>query len=246
FFHLMSQLPFSPSHCKKRILGRVPSLIGVTRLSYLLLLCLFLSFSGCLPLQADAVEVTPTSPPEIIPSPTGAEEKFTVDEVVATLTASAPLPSVTPRPTKTKPPVPTAQATVTPTETPIPTETPSPTETIPPTPTETATPTAEPLVQPVDPTVNSTTVDGFVPLSAQFSVVWRFDPQDSSQAIAEVLIVAFGGSGEYRYFQDGILLNGPLFEYKRPACQTGFSSFRIESTDGQSIELDHYETPPCL
>jgi len=98
---------------------------------------------------------------------------FCSNEVIYTVTGSAPAPSPTPTPTAT----PTASPTPTPTASPTPTPTASPTPTpTGPTPTPTATPTASPTPTPTPtPTASPTATPTASPTPSPTPVYYAFD-----------------------------------------------------------------------
>ena len=83
------------------------------------------------------------------------------------------------------------------------------------------------------------------PLTLEYNVSWALDPSDPFKAIATVNLTASGGSGVYTYYHDELPVAGPMFTYEWGACRGNPGSFRVDSTDGQSIKIDYFENPPC-
>lgn len=240
--HIRLWLPLIKSYFPNRPVTR-PLLI----LSFLVA---SLFISGCGSNQASAAPDQPTPVIVVVENSQSnevdsEEPRYTVSEVVATLTSSAPLPTSQAPATPTPGPTDTPTVTATPTNTHTPAPTAIPTES----PTETAEPTATvpAAAVPLGQGGGGGQANGqFQPLTAQFSAVWRLDPQDSTRAIGEVWISAFGGNGGYRFYFDGTELSSALFEYTRPLCSSQTSFLTVTSANGQSIVLEHIETPPCL
>ena len=83
------------------------------------------------------------------------------------------------------------------------------------------------------------------PLDFQYHIAWRFKDDTYIQSIATVTITAQGGGGEYVYYRDGLLVDGPVFEYEWASCRGNPGSFRVESADGQFKEVSYFGEPPC-
>jgi hypothetical protein len=173
---------------------------------------------------------------------------------------------------ETEPPVPTG-TDIPPTEESVPQPTPGAPETIPadlPTTTaeseEEELPTFTPIQQPTlaetlaptatkrPPTRSPNTVAPLStdtpdadagPLDFQYHIAWRFKDDTYKQSIATVTITAQGGGGEYVYYRDGLLVDGPVFEYEWASCRGNPGSFRVESADGQFKEVSYFGEPLC-
>jgi hypothetical protein len=165
-----------------------------------------------------------------------------------TMIVSSPLPpSETPPAPATIPILQTAtplQEEATGTAAPLPTFTPIAQPTLAATkePTNTATAAAQPATP--RPT-NTPTPASRGPLDFSYSIAWRLTAENPFMAVARVTIQATGGSGVYTYFHDDIQRSGPTFEYNWAACQGNPGSFRVDSSDGQSVRKSYFETAPC-
>lgn len=115
---------------------------------------------------------------------------------------------------------PTLAATLTPTK--------MPTRPLVPTRTHTLTPTS---------TVNQG------PLSFTYEINWRLE--NAKDAVATVNFYPKGGDGEYTYYRDDLLVNGPVFEYRWTTCTGNPGSLRVDSADGQTSRVDYFEQAPC-
>ena len=175
-------------------------------------------------LAATAAGETPASPTATA-TPASAEattEPAGSDETAPA--ATAPGDTATPRPTFT----PIQQPTLANSPTALPSSTPRATST-PRSATATATKTA----------------GSGGPLSLDYQVSWSLSPADPFKAIASVTLTANGGSGVYTYYHDDLAVPGPNFTYEWGACRGNPGSFRVDSSDGQSVRVDYFENPPC-
>ncbi|HSM54805.1 MAG TPA: hypothetical protein VK879_01520 [Candidatus Sulfomarinibacteraceae bacterium] len=152
----------------------------------------------------------------------------------STATTGAGTATATPTAATTTTGTPTASATTTATGTATGTSTATATVT----PTGTATPTPTPATGPTE-------VPGYPPLTFSVSVNWRLDPANELYAIADVVVSAQGGDGNYTYFRDDILQAGPIFSYYWRRCSNNPVSFRVDSGDGQSVRAERAEFAPC-
>ncbi|MFW5942094.1 MAG: hypothetical protein ACOC9X_02060 [bacterium] len=154
--------------------------------------------------------------------------------------------------TSTRTGTPTAAATTTGTPTAATTSTATPTAsatttatgTVTATATATATVTATATATPA-PATGPTEVPNYPPLTFSVSVNWRLDPANELYAIADVVVSAQGGDGNYTYFRDDILQVGPVFSYYWRRCSSNPVSFRVDSGDGQSVRAERAEFAPC-
>ncbi len=83
------------------------------------------------------------------------------------------------------------------------------------------------------------------PLEFQYHISWRFKDDTYQQSIATVTITAKGGGGEYVYYRDGLVVDGPVFEYEWVSCRGNPGTFRVESADGQFKEASYFGEPLC-
>lgn len=83
------------------------------------------------------------------------------------------------------------------------------------------------------------------PLDFQYHISWRFKDDTYQQSIATVTITAKGGGGEYVYYRDGLLVDGPVFEYEWVSCRGNPGTFRVESADGQFKDMSYFGEPLC-
>jgi hypothetical protein len=83
------------------------------------------------------------------------------------------------------------------------------------------------------------------PLDFNYHISWRFKDDTYNQSIATVTITAKGGGGEYVYYRDGLLVDGPVFEYEWVSCRGNPGTFRVESADGQFKEVAYFGEPLC-
>ena len=83
------------------------------------------------------------------------------------------------------------------------------------------------------------------PLEFQYHISWRFKDDTYQQSIATVTITAKGGGGEYVYYRDGLVVDGPVFEYEWVSCRGNPGTFRVESADGQFKESSYFGEPLC-
>jgi hypothetical protein len=168
------------------------------------------------------------------PTATTTATGTTTMTVTATGTATrTPTPTVTTTVTRT----PTATGTATPTGTPTTTRTTTPT----PSPTASPTGTLMPTVRATRPEVTRT----YAPLTFSVSIQWRLDPASDLHAIADVVVSAQGGDGNYTYYRDDILQPGTTFSYFWRRCANNPVSFRVDSCDGQSVRVERAEFSPC-
>lgn len=165
----------------------------------------------------DAVE---TVPPAASPSEATVSSPQTIPAAVETEEAGQEdvLPTFTPIQQ------PTLAATLTPSSTPRPR------------PTSTPRPGGTPSATPAD-------TGGA--LSFTFNITWRLKDAAAKQAIATVTINARGGSGDYTYYRDDLVVDGPVFEYEWATCSGNPGSLRVDSSDGQTARQDYFQNPPC-
>lgn len=194
------------------------------------LLWLLPLFFACGALVNDWIPIAPPATMTATATVTATSSVTTTS--TATLTPTSPAGTTvtatgTGTSTSTSTPTPTATATATPT----PTNTPTPT----PTPTSTPTPTQ---MLPIQPRTHP-------PLTISVSVNWRLDPADADSAIADVVISAEGGDGNYTYYRDDILQPGPTFSFYWRRCALNPVSFRVDSGDGQTARVGRAEVAPC-
>lgn len=154
-------------------------------------------------------------------------------------------PTSTPLPAEeTNPPAatdPASPATALPTELP-PTETPIDQPTVVPSPTGIAfdpTPTLAPIVS------RTPAVGDYPPLTFVWEISWEIDENNPGMATATIMITAAGGSGQYTYYHDDILQEGPTFSYQWATCKPRPGSVRVDSSDGQSVKEDYFVRSPC-
>ena len=121
----------------------------------------------------------------------------------------------------------------------LPTFTPIAQPTLAPTPAVVGTPTPTTPPRPA----NTPTPSG--PLDFSYSISWRLSASNPFMAIASVTIQATGGSGVYTYYHDDIRRDGLTFEYNWAACQGNPGSLRVDSSDGQTVRKNYFESAPC-
>lgn len=169
------------------------------------------------------IGVRTTLPPP--PTPGGVVATVTVDITPATPVSTVtgerpttmPLPTFTPIQTRPAGTLPPGQAATPPV-------------------TATATLTATATITPT-PTVSG-------PLGFTYQIVWTTTPDANGNLIAQVTITAFGGTGEYQYYHDDLLQEGPVFRYRWAACRDNPGSFRVDS-GSDSVRVNYFERPPC-
>ena len=198
-----------------------------------ILLGLFLALACNAPFAEPTVLAPPTVVDAEPSSPTLTATATAESTVLATAPAgsdetapaeTAPADTATPRPTFT----PIQQPTLANSPTALPSNTPRPTST-----TRSATATA------------TTAAGSGGPLTLDYQVSWSLSPTDPFKAIASVTLTASGGSGVYTFYHDDLLVDGPVFTYEWGACRGNPGSFRVDSTDGQSVRINYFENPPC-
>jgi hypothetical protein len=81
------------------------------------------------------------------------------------------------------------------------------------------------------------------PLSFTYEISWRIE--NEKDAIATVNFYPKGGDGEYTYYRDDLLVDGPVFEYRWATCTGNPGSLRVDSADGQTSRVDYFEQTPC-
>ncbi len=152
---------------------------------------------------------------------------------------SSPIPELA-----TEPPVepgPSSTATVEPADLP-PTETPVGQATLFPTPTGAALqPTPTLAMQ----ETNTPAVGDFPPLTFVWEIGWELNEGNPGMATATITVTVAGGSGQYTYFHDDIVQDGPVFSYQWASCKPRPGSVRVDSSDGQSVKEDYFERSPC-
>lgn len=82
-------------------------------------------------------------------------------------------------------------------------------------------------------------------LSFTYQIEWSVSEQNPYLADARVTMQAQGGNGQYTYYHDDIRQEGPVFIYQWATCRANPGSLRIDSSDGQSVRVNYFETPPC-
>jgi len=186
------------------------------------------NFVSLVPQLADYISATPTPPlaqqaAPVMPGPDlDASGQPVSDEYVFIATTGTP-PTPTPVPVPTPTPTPTPAPTPTPTPAPIPTPTPAPV------------PTPPPSSGPLDFNVTVARV--------------RKDPDRPGQLIVTFQIAATGGSGDYQYACEGVVLSGP--QRDRPSGTSGaiVESYKVTSSDGQTVEKKFFfrgrDLPPA-
>jgi len=153
-------------------------------------------------------------------------------------TASPATPEATDSPAETAPP---ATTTTGPAELP-PTETPFGQPTLFPTPTSAALdPTPTLAVQ----ATNTPAVGDFPPLTFVWEIGWELNEEDPGMATATITVTVAGGSGQYIFYHDDIVQEGPIFSYEWASCRPRPGSVRVDSSDGQSVKEDYFERSPC-
>ena len=185
------------------------------------------------------VDWVPIVPPSITATFTATATRSTLTPTATTTTTPGTRTTITPTATGT------GSATHTPTPTATATTTATPTQT--PTTTSTATPTATPT-QTATPTVTRSAVEPprtYPPLTMSVTINWRLDPWNENDAIADVVISAQGGDGNYVYYRDDIRQSGPAFFYFWRRCALNPVSFRVDSGDGQTARVGRAEVAPC-
>jgi hypothetical protein len=182
----------------------------------------------------------PVSQPTETPGPTETSaEPAAVDSPQVTLGAPETIPAVmetessdtaqdTPKPTFTAINQPTL----------IPTRTSSPTRVSPTNQPQNDQGTTAPKISP------EATENGG-PLTFDYHISWRFKEGNAQKSIATVTITAKGGGGDYTYYRDGFVVDGPQFEYEWSSCSGNPGTFRVTSADGQSRDKQYYSDPPC-
>lgn len=96
------------------------------------------------------------------------------------------------------------------------------------------------------PASTATLEENVGPLEFSYYISWRFKENTNYlQSIATVTITAQGGGGEYTYYRDGFVVDGPVFEYEWASCRGNPGTFRVESADGQFKETTYFGEPPC-
>lgn len=83
------------------------------------------------------------------------------------------------------------------------------------------------------------------PLSFDYHISWRFKEGNAQKSIATVTITAIGGGGDYTYYRDGFVVDGPQFEYEWTSCSGNPGTFTVTSANGQSLDKQYYSEPPC-
>ena len=104
--------------------------------------------------------------------------------------------------------------------------------------------TSTPLVTPVA-IVTADATDALLPLTLTYIIRWRLDETDKRFAWAAVTLMPQGGDGNYTLYRDGKPTKGAIFEYRWGSCKDNPGTFRVESGDGQSSEINYFEKAPC-
>jgi hypothetical protein len=178
------------------------------------------NFVSLVPKLADYISQTPTPPPAsegapVVPGPDlDANGQPVSDEFVFI-----------------------APTDTTPTQVPVPTPTTTPTLEPTPPPTPTPTPTPEPVPTPPPPAPTPTPIPRSEPLDFNVTIARvRKDPDRPKHIIVTFQIEATGGSGEYQYTCEGMVLSGPARD--RPSTRSGaiVESYKVTSSDGQTVE----------
>lgn len=142
---------------------------------------------------------------------------------------------------------PTADSELLPTateRTPLPTFTPivttrDPNATMPPGTTVTATGTVTATAT-ITPTATSAG-----PLSLSYTINWTVSDDDPAMSTAHVTLQAAGANGDYTYYHDDLVQPGPVFSFPWASCTNKPGSFRVDSSDGQSVRISYFERAPC-
>ena len=115
-----------------------------------------------------------------------------------------------------------------------------------PTPTPTTTPTSTPTPRPVPtrtPTPSPTVNLG--PLSFDWSIETQGrHPTNPNLWRAIIRLYAHGGDGRYRYYHDGLPVDGPRFEVIYRACRDKPGSFWVEDGAGKIVKQTYYLPAP--
>lgn len=82
-------------------------------------------------------------------------------------------------------------------------------------------------------------------LSFTYTLAWALSAENPYISIATVTIMAQGGNAPYTYYHDDILQIGAVFTYEWASCRPNPGSLRVDSSDGQTVRLNYWETPPC-
>ena len=154
----------------------------------------------------------------------------------------APAPTQAPQPT-VKPAAsaqPAPSATLPPSVTLTPTGTPAPTETVTPTPTGTATSTL--ATRP--PVVIQRSRTPAAPLEVSYQVV---DIQGASNGDATLIlkVIATGGAGGYRYYNDDVLQPSATFTIPGRCGKPFVHTIKVTSADGQTVALPYLIGGTC-
>jgi len=185
------------------------------------------NFVSLVPQLADYISATPTPPPaqQAVPVVAGPDldasgqpvsDEFIFIATTGTTPTPTPVPEVVPTPTpEPEPTPPILLPTPPPTPTPTPTPEPAPT---PPTPTPTPQPSSGPLN-----------------FDVRIARV-RQDPDRPGQIIVSFQIDATGGSGEYEYACEGIVLSGSLRDRRSAKSGAIVETYKVTSSDGQTVE----------
>jgi hypothetical protein len=124
----------------------------------------------------------------------------------------------------------------TPTPVPVPTPIPQPEPTSPtPTPTPGPEPTPEPVPTPPTPAPTPLPSSGPLDFNVRIARV-RKDLDRPGQLIVSFQIDATGGSGQYQYVCDGVVLSSSLRDRQSSKSGAIVETYKVTSSDGQTVE----------
>lgn len=103
----------------------------------------------------------------------------------------------------------------------------------------TVTPRAEPNTTIIVPTAT------IIPLTLEHKISWRLNNNDPEFSFATVQLSAAGGEPPYIFYRDNVPTGGPSFSYRWGSCVLNPGKFRVDSADGQSIQIEYSEQTPC-
>ncbi len=70
------------------------------------------------------------------------------------------------------------------------------------------------------------------------------NPANAGEWLMVVNIQAHGGDGQYRYYHDGLPVNGPRIEVIYRVCHDKPGSFWVADGSGQIVKLPYYLSAP--
>ena len=151
----------------------------------------------------------------------------------------APVPTQAPQPAPSGTAQPAPSATLPPPATMTPTGTPAPTVTATSTPTGTATSTLAPRPPVVTPLKSPS-----VPLAVNFQVV-EIQGKTNGDATLILKVIATGGAGGYRYYNDDVLQPSATFNVPGRCGKPFVHTIKVTSTDGQTVALPYLIGGTC-